>query len=277
MAENRVRRSWVPIPHGLPVDRGLGLQVVSELRERIPFRIPVLSRYALVAAGEHNGLKNYAVDLIGVAESEAHDLSHAIIVETVDHGNLQGGLHSSRSDVLQRAELHFHVISKPAMFVLLLGDAIELQVHAVQPGGASLDSKISAFRKTNTIGRNVKTMEAHALRVSNCVKKDRRECGLATGEQDVDFAVRLERARPFKNRLQVFHICFVDVTNSVSVHEARSTHHVASVGQIHDQIRPSACPDTVRAVVVDLTVTNAIEVAPQGLRFHSLKEIGMVR
>src|SRR5882724_6350977 len=146
MAEDRVRRSWEPIPHGLPVDRGLGLQVVSELRERIPFCIPILSRYALVPAGEHNGLKNYAVDLIGVAESEAHDLSHAIIVETVDHGNLQGGLHSSRSDVLQRAELHFHVISKPAMFVLLLGDAIELQVHAVQPGGARLDSKISAFQ-----------------------------------------------------------------------------------------------------------------------------------
>src|SRR5256884_5702493 len=86
MAEDRVRRSWVPIPHGPPVNRGLGLQVVSELRERIPFCIPVFSRYALVAAGEHNGLKNYAVDLIGVAESEAHDLSHAIIVETVDHG-----------------------------------------------------------------------------------------------------------------------------------------------------------------------------------------------
>jgi len=50
------------IPHGPPVNRGLGLQVVSELRERIPFCIPVLSRYALVAPGEHNGLKNYAVD-----------------------------------------------------------------------------------------------------------------------------------------------------------------------------------------------------------------------
>jgi len=103
MAEDRVRRSWVPIPHGPPVNRGLGLQVVSELRERIPFCIPVLSRYALVAAGEHNGLKNYAVDLIGVAESEAHDLSHAIIVETVDHGNLQGGLHSSRKRMFSSA------------------------------------------------------------------------------------------------------------------------------------------------------------------------------
>src|ERR1041384_626303 len=28
MAEDRVRRSWVPIPHGPPVNRGLGLQVV---------------------------------------------------------------------------------------------------------------------------------------------------------------------------------------------------------------------------------------------------------
>src|ERR1700719_2758091 len=223
MAEDRVRRSGEPIPHGLPVDRRLGLQFVSELRERIPFCIPVLIRYALVPAGEHNGLKNYAVDLIGVAESEAHDLSDAIIVETVDHGNLQGGLHSSRSDVLQGAELHFHVISEPAMFVLLLGDPIELQVHAVQPGGARLDSKISAFRKTNTIGRNVKTMEAHALRVSNCVNEDRRECGLATAEQDIDFAVRLERARPFKNRLQLFHICLVDVTNYSIVHQERTT------------------------------------------------------
>src|SRR5260370_8318697 len=124
MAEDRVRRSWEPIPHGLPVDRGLGLQVVSELRERIPFCIPVLSRYALVPAGEHNGLKNYAVDLIGVAESEAHDLSHAIIVETVDHGNLQGGLHSTRSDVLQAAELHFHILSNPPIILLLLAHTI---------------------------------------------------------------------------------------------------------------------------------------------------------
>src|SRR2546430_16259670 len=85
MAEDRVRRSWEPIPHGLPVDRGLGLQVVSELRERIPFCIPIRSRYALVPAGEHNGLTNYAVDLMGVAESEAHDFSHAIIVENAYH------------------------------------------------------------------------------------------------------------------------------------------------------------------------------------------------
>src|SRR5258708_16621460 len=276
MAEDRVRRSWEPMPHGLPVDRGLGLQVVSELRERIPFCIPVLSRYALVPAGEHDGLKNYAVDLISVAESEAHDLSHAIIVETVDHGNLQGGLHPSRSDVLQGAELHFHVISEPAMFVLVLGDTIELQVHAMQPGGARLDSKISALRKTNTIGRNVKTMEARALRVPNCVNEDRRECGLATGEQDVDIAVRLERARPFKNRLQVFHICFVDVTNSVSVHEARPTHHVASVGQIHDQVRPSACPDTVTAVVVHLPLSNAIQAPPKELPSPSLNELSTI-
>src|SRR5258708_15819810 len=127
MAEDRVRRSWEPIPHGLPVDRGLGLQVVSELRERIPFCIPVLSRYALVPAGEHDGLKNYAVDLISVAESEAHELSHAIIVETVHHANLQGGLHSSRTDVLQAATLHFTLISRPATFFLLLRTPTALQ------------------------------------------------------------------------------------------------------------------------------------------------------
>src|SRR5690242_21946316 len=118
------------------------------------------------------------------------------------------------------------------MFVLLLGDAIELQVHAVQPGGARLDSKISAFRETNAIGRDVKTMEALALRVSNCVKEDRRECGLATGGQDIDFVVRLERARPFKDRLQLVAISVIHVGNTVSGHDAGSTLPVASVGVI---------------------------------------------
>src|SRR2546427_3027931 len=41
--------------------------------------------------------------------------------------------------MFSRARSFFHVISEPAMFVLLLGDTIELQVHAVQPGGARLD------------------------------------------------------------------------------------------------------------------------------------------
>src|SRR5258708_12587033 len=52
MAEDRVRRSWVPIPHGPPVNRGLGFQVVTELRERIPFSIPVLTRYPLAPPGD---------------------------------------------------------------------------------------------------------------------------------------------------------------------------------------------------------------------------------
>ena len=157
------------IPHGPPVDRGLGLQVVSELREDTGSASHgVFSGYALVAAGEHNGLKNYAVDLIGVAESRSADLPPddsdlPLTTVTCKVVCIPAAAMFSRARSFARCNFRDRdVCSSPPRRHRTAGTRRATRRHY------RLDRKISAFRKTNTIGRNVKTMEAHALRVSDC-------------------------------------------------------------------------------------------------------------
>ena len=57
------------------------------------------------------------------------------------------------------------------MFVLFFRDAIALEIHGVQSGRLRLESKVSALGKTDTVRRNVKTVETPALRVSTASRK----------------------------------------------------------------------------------------------------------
>jgi hypothetical protein len=58
------------------------------------------------------------------------------------------------------------------MFVLFFRDAIALEIYGVQSGRLRLESKVSALGKTDTVRRNVKTVETPALRVSDGIKKN---------------------------------------------------------------------------------------------------------
>jgi hypothetical protein len=60
------------------------------------------------------------------------------------------------------------------MFVLFFGDSVALQVYSVQASFLCFKNKLSALRKTHTVGRNVKSVETHAFRAPNRLHKNRR-------------------------------------------------------------------------------------------------------
>ena len=93
---------------------------------------------------------------------------------------MQRRSHARCGDILKSPMLHFHVISDTAMAVLRFGNAIKLQIHGVQSGRLCFERKISVLRESNSIRRDVNPMEAHALRVANGVKQDRRKRSLTT-------------------------------------------------------------------------------------------------
>src|SRR6267154_729324 len=180
MSEYSKVRHWEPIPHWLPANRSLLMQVESELRERIAPGISLIGGYGLVPAGKHDGLKNDAVDFVYVLECEADNISEPVVVDSVGYGNLEGCSHSSRGDVLQGLSLHCHVVSQSTMSILFFGNPVKLKVYGVEPGLLRLQSKIPVFGKMHTVGRNVKSMESHALSVPNGIKKNRRNGRLST-------------------------------------------------------------------------------------------------
>ena len=149
------------------------MQVEGELRERIAPSVSLVGGYALVPAGKHDGLKNDTVDFVYVLNRESDNIAKAVVVDAVGHGNLKRRSHSGRSDVLQSLLLHCHVVSQSTMFVLFLGDSIQLQVYRVEAGFLRLQSKVSVLSKMHTVCRNVKSMETHAFRVANGIKKNR--------------------------------------------------------------------------------------------------------
>jgi hypothetical protein len=152
------------------------MQIESELRDRIAPGVSLIGGYALVPAGKHDGLKNDAVDFVYVLECEADNISKPVVVDSVGYGNLERCSHSSRSDILQGLPLHCHVVSQSTMSILFFGNPVQLKVYGVQASLLCLQSKIPAFGKMHTVGRNVKSMETHAFSVPNGIKKNRRNC-----------------------------------------------------------------------------------------------------
>ncbi len=146
------------------------MQIESELRERIAPCVSLIGGYALVPAGKHDGLKNDAVDFVYVLNRETNDVAKPVVVEAIGYGNLERCSHSSRSDVLQGLPLDCHVISQSTMFVLFFRDSVKLKVYGVQASLLCLQSKIPAFGKMHTVGRNVKSMETHAFGVANSIE-----------------------------------------------------------------------------------------------------------
>src|SRR5208337_734283 len=127
MAEDSVRRHWEPISHRLPIDRGLRLQVVSDLRYRIPPSVSLVA-YGLVSSRKHHGLKNDAVDFVHILNDETNNVAEPVVVASINDAHLQRRSHSRCSDILKSPMLHFHVISDTAMPVLRFGDAVKLQI-----------------------------------------------------------------------------------------------------------------------------------------------------
>jgi hypothetical protein len=79
--------------------------------------------------------------------------------------------HSGRGDVVQSAAFDFRIVAESAVAILFFGDPVELQINAVKPGSPRPNSKLSLLSKANSIGCDMKPVEAHALSVLDCIQE----------------------------------------------------------------------------------------------------------
>src|ERR1700723_799846 len=98
------------------------------------------------------------------------DVGNAVVVQSVLHSHLQRGFHSRGGDIVEGTSLHLHVVADPAMSVLLFGNAIELEIDAMEPSGFRSKRKIAFLSKANSIGSDMKPMETRVLSVLNRVQ-----------------------------------------------------------------------------------------------------------
>jgi hypothetical protein len=131
--------------------------------------VKLVSGNVFISAAEHHWLKNDPVDLLDVICNESNDVANPIIIQSVDHSYLKGGFHAGGRDVVQSAAFGFNIVANSAVTILFFGDPVELQINAVKPGGPRPNGKLFLLRKANSIGRDMKPMEAHALSVLDCV------------------------------------------------------------------------------------------------------------
>src|SRR5215471_1396795 len=273
MSKDPRARQREPVAHWLPANGSLLLQIESELRERVASGITLIGGYSLISAGKHDRLKNNSVDFVYILNREPDNVAKPAAVPATVHGDLKRGSHSSGGNILQCLPPHRHVISQSAMFVVVFGNSVQLEVDAVQTSFPRLQSEVLGLGELDTVCRNVKPMETDAFRVANGVQENRRNGWFPSRKENVDFPLRLKRACVAENHFYVFHAQFVDVAGGVGVHEAWRTHHVASVGQIDDEKAPSAGANTVWTVTVHVAVVGALEVSSEGKALHPSKEI----
>ncbi len=135
--------------------------------------ISLIGGYALVPAGKHDGLKNDAVDFVYVLNPEANNVAKPVVIDAIGYGDLKRCSHPGRSDILQGLPLHRDVVPQSTMFVLFFGNAVQLKVYGMQASLFRPESKIPTLGEMHTVRRNMKSMETHAFRVANGVKKNR--------------------------------------------------------------------------------------------------------
>src|SRR6202041_1633265 len=134
------------------------------------------------------------------------DVGNAVVVQSVLDSHLQRGFHSRGGDIVEGTSLHVHVVADAAMTVLLLGNAVELEIYGMESSHLCFDRKIPLLGKANSVGGDMYAMEAPALRVPDCVQEYRRECCFSSREQNVNLALRFEGRCSFKQRRHILHI-----------------------------------------------------------------------
>src|SRR5215472_5724412 len=182
--------------------------------------VALIARYVLITAAEHYRLKNDAVDLLHVFAHKPNDVTDPIIVDPIDNAHLQRRFHAGCRDVFKRAIFYLHIISNPAVFVLFLRCPIELEIHTVEPSRLRADDQVTVLSKTDSVRSDMNSVETHAVRMGDRVKKDWRENCLASRKQNIDFALRLERHSSFENGPDISHVELVNEAGCIRVHIA---------------------------------------------------------
>src|SRR5580692_9392280 len=134
LCEGSICRHGKPVAHWLPPKRSLSLQIVCDLRNRIPLRIALVSGNVFISAAEHYRLKDDPVNLLDVICNESNDVANPTIIQSVHHGYLKCGFHAGRGDVVQSLSLDFHIVAESAVTILFFGDSVELQINAMKSG-----------------------------------------------------------------------------------------------------------------------------------------------
>jgi len=103
--------------------------------------------------------------------NESDDVANPIIIQSVHHGYLKCGFHASRRDVVQSSAFDFHIVADSAVTILFFGDPVELQINAVKPGSPRPNRKLCLLGKSDSIGCDMKPVEAHALSVPDRIQE----------------------------------------------------------------------------------------------------------
>jgi hypothetical protein len=113
------------------------------------------------------------VDFIDVLNREPNNVAKPFAVSALVYRDLECSSHSGGGNILQGLSPHGHVVSQSAVFVVVFGNPVQLQVNTVQASFSRLQSEVSGLGELDTVCRNMKPMEADAFRVANGVKENR--------------------------------------------------------------------------------------------------------
>src|SRR5260221_5647517 len=129
-------------------------------------------------------------------------------------------------------------------------------------------AKLDVLGITNAVGRRQNTVETDLFRVSDRFEKMWSDGGFTAREQDDDLTTRLERTCSVENFFCVFERRLVDISDLIRIHEARIAHHIAAVGKIDSQNRPTTKLNVGCSVMVNVLVLSGFEIPAVKKRFY---------
>ena len=156
--------------------------------------------------------------------------------------------------VLDGAKLDVEQVSDLAVTVGIVADPVKLEVGQAQARLIGLFAKLLAPGKLDAVGRRLNADVAQLSRVAGSVEKIGRQGGLAARKLHGHLPLGLDFDGVIQDLLDLVPGQFVHIAHLVGVHEARITHHVAAVGKVHGEDRPTPVTDRAGAVVVEVLV-----------------------
>ena len=210
------------------------------------------------------------------AMREPDDVADLVVVDRVDDRHDQRHVDAVLVEVLDRPQLDVVEVADLAVLVVLVADAVELEVRESQPGLRGLPREVRILGEADSVGRALHREVAELARVADRGQEVRRERRLPAGELHRELPPRLDRGRVVEQLLDVLPLELVDVTHLVRVHEARVAHHVAAVRQVDREDRAAPVLDRGRPVLVEPVLRNH-EVAARIHRLQPFEEGGVGR
>ena len=101
----------------------------------------------LVTPRERDRLERDRVDLVDVLDREADDGADLVVVDRIHNRDYQRDVHPGGVQMLDRFQLHIEQVVDGTVGVLVVADAVELQVGEAQAGLVSFRAKSGSWAK----------------------------------------------------------------------------------------------------------------------------------